>query len=112
MRLNVFRTMRHAVLCTVPFWICAAEPLLADVTIRYQTTMNMGAVAPPLARQQMEKFITGMGQVTLRMKNGKAWSNAGAMISIVDYPTKKMTLIDNGRKSISKVDVTDFSDLM
>jgi hypothetical protein len=53
-----------------------------------------------------------MGQTTLRMKNGRAWTNAGAMVSIVDYPTQQITLVNEGRKSISRLGLTDLHDLM
>lgn len=104
------RTLR---LIAIPLWICAAAaPLRADVTVRYRTDMKMNLPVP--AKEQAEKdmrdTMARFGNLTLRMKNGKALSVIGSFNSIIDYNTQQVTLFDNEHKTFSTFPLSQFAD--
>ena len=88
------RTLRRAVLATIPLWICAAAPLFGDVTLRYQSSIKMGPASPPQVKEQLEKSQASWGNSILRMKNGQGWSQAGPYQTIMDFAAEQVTLLD------------------
>jgi hypothetical protein len=104
------RTLRCAVLCTLPLWMCAS--LSADVTLRYQSNIKMGPGSPPQVKEQMQKSQASWGNSVLRMKNGKCWSQTGMWTSIIDFVGEKMTLIDPQHQTYATLPVADLADKM
>src|ERR1700737_1345013 len=102
------RPLRRALRYTLPLWMCAAAPLFADVTIRYQSSLKTGPSQPPQVREQMEKFQAAWGNSVMRMKNGKQWVSAGPWISIMDFAAQQITLLDAERKTFANVSVAEF----
>ncbi|HEY3839055.1 MAG TPA: hypothetical protein VGL72_20920 [Bryobacteraceae bacterium] len=103
------RTLRRAVLATIPLWVCAAAPLFGDVTLRYQSTIKAGTAAPPQVKEQLENSHA-WGNSTLRMKNGQGWSQAGPFLAIIDFAAEQLTLIDAEHKHFAKVPVAELPD--
>jgi len=106
----IFRTLRRAVHCTLPLWIWAAAPVLADVTVRYQTDIQLASFLPPQAREQAEKALQGNRGYTLRFKNGKGWTDMNSWTSLLDYTTQQMTLIDPKQKMFCTLPAAEFTE--
>jgi len=106
----IFRTLRCAVHCTLPLWIWAAAPLIADVTVRYQTDIKVASFLPPQAREQAEKAWQGNRGYLLRFKDGKGWTDMNSWTSLLDYTTQQMTLIDSAQKTFCTLPLADFTD--
>ena len=106
-------TLRHPLLYTLPLWICAAAPLRADVTVRYESDMKMTSLMPSPAGDQAEKArhdrMSGMMRAPLRMKNGKSWTSVGQWTYIVDYTSQQLTLLDKEHKTFTKLPSAEFS---
>jgi hypothetical protein len=107
---TTLRTLRRAVLGTLPLWMCATA--LADVTLRYQLDIKLGAATSPQVKEQMEKSESTWANSIVRMKNGKCWSQTGIWTSIIDFATEKMTLIDSGHQTFATLPVADLPDKM
>ena len=103
----------RAVQCIIPLWICAAAPLLADVTIRYQAGIQVAASMPPQAKEQMEKALqASAGNYAMYMKNGKAMSKTGWWTAIIDFAKEQMTLIDTDHQTFATSRAADLPDKM
>lgn len=96
----------------VPLCICSAVPVRADVTVRYQTDMqlNLPAPAKEAAQKSIQSTLARFANPTIRMKNGKAINETGSFTSIIDYATKQVTLIDREHKTFATLSLADFHD--
>jgi hypothetical protein len=93
--------------------ICAAAPLLADVTLRYHTDVKMNSMLPASGGEQaMQDRLARMGDGAIRLKNGKAWSSVGPWMSIVDYNTQQITFIDQEHKTFANLPLAELPDKM
>ena len=93
----------------IPLWIFAA-PLLADVTIRYQSAVKVSQSLPAQAREQMEKSMGRAMTLETRLKNGKAYTVGGFWTAMVDFAKGQMTLIDAGNQTFANVAAADLPD--
>lgn len=98
------------------FWIillllCAAVPVRADVTVRYQGDIQLNLPGP--AKEAVQKSIKDQmarfSNLSIRMKNGKAAYDAGNITMITDYVTKQVTLIDREHKSYGITSLEDYN---
>ena len=101
------RTLGQSLLWTVPLWICAAVPLCADVTVRYESDTKTTA---PMPSGKAENALRDRMSGPTRMKNGKSWTNVGQWTYIIDYTTQQLTLLDNEHRTFTKLPQAEFSD--
>jgi TonB family protein len=90
---------------------CAAPGLRADVTIRYETSWKPAADLPPAFAQLVKAAAQNAGTPTvIRMKGHEGYSAAGDVISIIDFETKDLTLVDASHKTFAKLPVSELAD--
>src|SRR5579871_6563076 len=80
----------------VAILVCAAPVLRADVTMRYQSDVQLASFLPPEMLDQFNKAIkSGMsaGSQTIRMKGSRAVSNTGNFTCIVDFEKHELTMV-------------------
>jgi hypothetical protein len=89
---------------------CAARAGRADLTMRYTITFKLGSFLPPQAldamKQQMGNRIPE--GTTVQIKGDKVYTSMGRMISIVDYASGQITVIDPETKRYATVPLADF----
>jgi hypothetical protein len=106
MQFAILRTVRR----TLPLWFCAVAPLLADVTIRYQSDFKVTPLMPPQVKEQMQKSQAKWSNFSLRMKDGKASANSDVWTFITDFAKQQITLVDTGHQTFSNLPAGELSD--
>jgi hypothetical protein len=108
------RTLRRTVLCTLPLWICAAAPIFADVSIRYQTDIKLAPFLPQQAKEQIQKQMeeSGAGHYVLYMKDGKGLASMGAWSSMIDFPKQQIVVMNTAEHTICSLPVAELPDKM
>ena len=111
MNLTCSRTLRRLVHCTFPLWICAAAPLLADVTVRYQTEIKLAPSLPPQAQEQMKNAMQS-AKYTIYMKDGKGMAAMGAYSSMLDYIKQQFLIMDTNDHTYAILPSAELTDKM
>jgi hypothetical protein len=113
MKTTSIRTYGRLVLCTLPLWICAAAPLFADVSIRYQTDIKLAPFLPPQAKEQIQKQMeNGAGNYVMYMKDGKGLATMGSWTSIVDFPKQQMVVMNTAEHTVCTLPVAALAEQM
>ena len=90
--------------------LCAAQAGRADLTMRYTLTYKLGTFLPPQAldamKQQMGNRIPE--GTTVQIKGDRVYTSMGRMVSIADYGTGQITVIDPDTKRFATSSLTDF----
>jgi hypothetical protein len=96
----------------VPLWIFVAVQVRADVTVRYQTDiqLNLPEPAKQAAQKTVQSALDRFANIIIRMRNGKSASEMGRATSIMDYPAKQVTVIDREHKTFSTLSLADFAE--
>ena len=106
-----FRACRCAVI-GLALAFCAASPIRADVTIRYQTDFKLAVGLPPMMEQAMKPLLTRTSPLSIRMKGNKAWSMSGGTTEIVDFAKQELTLIDTAHHTFATFPASEFAGKM
>jgi hypothetical protein len=90
--------------------LCAAQAGRADLTMRYTLTFKLGEFLPPQAldamKQQMGSRIPE-GTV-VQIKGDRVYTSMGRMVSIADYATGQITVLDSETKRFATAPLADF----
>ncbi len=85
--------------------------LRADVTTRYKTEITMNPAIAAMAAGAMKGVDLAAPQETgLRLKNGKGFSSTSGFSSIIDFPTKELTVLDPATMRYAKMTSEQFLD--
>jgi TonB family protein len=98
---------RMMTLCSLAFF--AACGLRADVTIRYQSDIKLGAGLPPMMEQAMKPALTKSSPLSIRMKGNKAWSMSGGIVEIVNLDKQELTLVDAAHHTFATFPASEFA---
>jgi hypothetical protein len=90
--------------------LCAAQAGRADLTMRCTLTFKLGAFLPPQAldamKQQMGNRIPE--GTTVQIKGDRVYTSMGRMVSIADYATGQITVIDPETRRFATAPLADF----
>ena len=89
---------------------CAARAGWADLTMRYTITFKLGSFLPPQALDAMKQEMGNRipEGTTVQIKGDRVYTSMGRMISIVDYASGQITVIDPETKRYATVPLADF----
>jgi hypothetical protein len=83
--------------------------LQADVTTRYKTEITMNFALSALAAGAMKGADLAAPQETaLRLKGGKGFSSSMGFVSIIDFPSKEITVLDAAGMRYAKMTLDEF----
>ncbi len=90
--------------------LCSAGAGWADLTMRYTITFKLGSFLPP---QALDAMKDQMGSripegTTVQIKGDRVYTSMGRMISIVDYASGQITVIDPQTKRFATAPLADF----
>ncbi len=90
--------------------LCAAQAGRADLTMRYTLTYKLGTFLPPqmldAMKQQMGNRIPEGTKV--QIKGDRVYTSMGRMVSIADYSTGQITVVDSETKRFATAPLADF----
>src|SRR6478736_4596439 len=107
--------MRHCALVPFSLILSVAPPLCADVTLRYQTDVQLASFLPPEVVETFQKTMkSGLSDVsqTIRMKGGKGYTNTGKFLFIVDFDRQDLTMLNSENKSVAVLPVSQYAEKM
>lgn len=85
--------------------------LRADVTTRYKTEITMNPALSALVAGAMKGADLAAPQETaLRLKGGKGFSSSMGFVSIIDFPSKEITVLDAAGMRYAKMPLEQFVD--
>src|SRR5258708_18615729 len=90
--------------------LCAAQVGRADLTLRYTLTFKLGSFLPPQALDAMKQQMgSRMPEgTTVQIKGDRVYTSMGRMVSIADYATGQITLVDSENKRFATAPLADF----
>ena len=72
-----------------------APAMRADTLVRYNTDIQ---TAPTIPAGVLDQALTGMRDTVIRIKGNKTYSSQGNLISITDWMTQELILVDPAHK--------------
>ena len=86
----------------------------ADVTIRRSMTVTLGPAFPAQMQEMMKQQMASIipFETVIRIKGSKAYSSAGQLVSITDYGTNQVILLNPKTKQYAIGTLTDYMDKM
>jgi hypothetical protein len=89
---------------------CAMRAGRADLTMRYTITFKLGSFLPPQALDAMKQEMGNRipEGTTVQIKGDRVYTSMGRMISIADYASGQITVIDPETKRYATVPLADF----
>jgi hypothetical protein len=90
--------------------LCAAQAGWADLTMRYTLTYELGTFLPPQALDAMKQQMGNRMPegTTVQVKGDRVYTSMGRMVSIADYATGQITVVDSETKRFATAPLADF----
>jgi hypothetical protein len=106
--------MKPVITGTLVWTLLAAQPALADVTIRSKMDYKLGSFVPPVAADAMNKQMADMlsNGVTLRIKGKRSLTNSGGVLLITDQEKGTITVLDPKGKRYATAKLEEYADKM
>ena len=92
--------------------LAALPALRADVTVRYQTKVDLDPNLPPQVLEQMMKGVDAgvPPSSSLQLKNGKVRNESGQLVFLADFLKREITLIDRAGKRDATIPADRYAD--
>ncbi|HTX36214.1 MAG TPA: hypothetical protein VME43_14390 [Bryobacteraceae bacterium] len=94
--------------------LAAAPALHADVTLHYQTVVELNPNLPPqLTGQMMKSMNVNLPKNEIvQLKNGRMFYSSGNLVSIADFTKHEITLLDPAGKRYATIPADRYADEM
>lgn len=102
--------MLRRLLYALPACVLVISVSRADVTFRYQTTVEPGGALPPQAKQSMQAASQASAPQTVRIKNRKMSTRTSRFSTIFDADTQNVTIIDHQNGTASTMPASAWTD--
>src|SRR5260370_13205346 len=102
--------MKRKIAGVVFMALCAAQLGRADLTMRYTLTFKLGTFLPPQALDAMKQQLGNRipDGSTVQIKGERVYTSMGRMVSIADYATGQITVVDSETKRFATAPLADF----
>jgi len=84
--------------------------LSADVTLQYKVQYHLNAALPAALTQAMDTARLTPSEITIHVSGGRSLTAQGALTSISDLSTGKITLLDPVHQHFATVPISQFAD--
>lgn len=89
-----------------------AASLRADVTVRYKNNLKLGTGAPPVFAQQAAGVMKSAvsAETVIQIKGTNGYTSNGRVITLMDFATQVMTVVDPEHKQFATLYMKDYAD--
>jgi hypothetical protein len=84
-----------------------APAMRADTLVRYHTDIQ---TAPPIPAGVLDQAISGLRDTVIRIKGTKAYSSQGHLITITDWMTQELILVDAAHKRFATAPAAQYAE--